>query len=76
MKKDDYVITAKKLSDTDDKHKGTLKTVGDNTYDLLQHQNINNYDAGLTGIETSAISGQVWIDQNYDGIQNTYEKSS
>lgn len=75
MKKDDYVITAKKLSDTDDKHKGTLKTVGDNTYDLLQHQNINNYDAGLTGIETSAISGQVWIDQNYDGIQNTYEKS-
>lgn len=75
MKKDDYVITAKKLSDTDDKHKGTLKIVGDNTYDLLQHQNINNYDAGLTGIETSAISGQVWIDQNYDGIQNTYEKS-
>ena len=73
MKKDDYVITAKKLSDTDKKHDGTLKVVDGNTYDLLQHQNTENYDAGLTGIETSAISGQVWIDDNYDGIQDDDE---
>lgn len=73
MKKDDYVITAKKLSDTDEKHKGTLEKVDGNTYDLLQHQNTDHYDAGLTGIETSAISGQVWIDDNYDGIQNDDE---
>lgn len=75
MEKDDYVIIAKKLSDDDEKHTGTLETVGNDIYDMLQHQDIKDYDAGLTAIDPGTIRGQVWIDQNYDGIQDDDEES-
>ena len=73
MKPNEYAVIAKELSANDTVNTGTTETVNGITYDMLRHQNVKDYDAGLTGIENSGISGQVWKDQNYDGIQDAGE---
>ena len=43
-------------------------------YDVVKGITVDNYDGGLTRYQTGSISGKVWKDENYDGIQDEKEK--
>src|SRR5699024_1520872 len=39
------------------------------TYDLANAQRIEKWDAGLVAVPTASVTGRVWHDADYDGLQ-------
>ncbi len=66
---DEYIILADKLGSGAGVHGATVTWDG-NIYDMYVKRDIESYDAGFKSCELSTISGNIWIDLNYDGIMN------
>ena len=45
----------------------------DYAYDYIKAKDYNGYDGGLKAFETASVSGVVWEDTNYNGIQDDGE---
>ena len=76
-KANEYIIVAneaKKHTETSNFH-DLVVTVSGQSYDILQHQDISSYDAGLSSVEPGELKGYIWIDYNYDGIKNDTKPS-
>ncbi len=81
--KDEYIITAKKIADSDvDKEYGKDDAYNQNTllihnalgyFDINKVVNYDSFDAGLTEFESNSVSGRVWIDKNYNGLMDDDE---
>ena len=41
--------------------------------DILCKEDVSGYDAGFKQLETGDISGKIWIDKNYNGLQDDAE---
>ena len=38
--------------------------------DILRKEDVSGYDAGFKQLAVGDISGRIWIDHNYDGMQD------
>ena len=79
---DEYIITAKKIADSDVEKEYGKSAYNQNTlliHNALGYFDINkvvkyeSYDAGLTEFDKNSVSGRVWIDEDYNGLMDEDE---
>ncbi|MCU6761032.1 Serine-aspartate repeat-containing protein D precursor [uncultured Roseburia sp.] len=66
---DEYLIPAKKADSESYKDPENIVE----GYDVVRGLELSGYDGGLVLFPTGVIRGQVWSDENYDGVQNEKE---
>lgn len=66
-----YIIIAEDA--TDSSQSDYIYDLGDKSYDMATAKMILDLDLGLTFKEAGEISGKIWEDKTYDGLQNTYQ---
>ncbi len=67
------IIAEKANNDTPNEYINTHEGVN---YDISNGKMILNLDLGLTSIDTSTITGTIWDDKNYDGLQDQYKDAA
>ncbi len=67
----DYFLLAKPASTLQNPPYILTDGIGGKTYDIVHKQgDVSGYDGGLVKDPATSITGKVWEDKNYDGIQN------
>lgn len=67
--KDGYLVVAHPLNDEEEANTQYIYE----GYDIIRGEQLTNYNLGLKRMETGAINGRIWQDDNRDGIQNEKE---
>ncbi|MFQ9922888.1 MAG: SdrD B-like domain-containing protein [Beduini sp.] len=75
QKEDEYIITADKVAAGKENTPYIIELKG-NRYDLVTAADSDQHDGGLTLYQKSTISGNVFADEDYDGLYDTEESYS
>ena len=73
QKDDEYIITADKVTTGVKENTPYIIELNGNRYDLVTALDSNEHDGGLTLYQKSTISGNVFADEDYDGLYDSEE---
>ena len=65
-----YITIAENVSE--ESYQNLYYTIGD--YDIISAKHLTDYNVGLTTIDEGTVSGMVWEDEDYNGIQHESER--